>query len=46
MAALELKEPLDCNALLISFDPHFGREALDVMIGRLSKMGLVYFEGF
>ncbi|MEH2535161.1 hypothetical protein V1277_005540 [Bradyrhizobium sp. AZCC 1588] len=44
--AMEVGEPLDGSDDLLSFGPHFGREATDTMIFRLTKLGLVYFDDF
>jgi hypothetical protein len=46
LAALEVSEPLDENAYLISFGPHFGEEAMDTMNRRLIGIGLEYFDDF
>jgi hypothetical protein len=46
LAAMEVQAPLDCSKLLLSFGPHFGREALDDMTTRLTRLGLVYFDDF
>ena len=43
---LEAAAPLDSNETLASFGPHFGREALDEFLRRLSAAGLVYFDDF
>ena len=45
-AAMEAGKALDENDELLSFGPHFGREAADTMISRLTKLGLVYFDDF
>lgn len=44
--ALEVEEGLDGNGRLLSFGPHFGREALTTIMSRLTKLGLVYFDDF
>ena len=44
--ALEATAPLDANDQIVSFGPHFGRDALDTFIGRLSGMGLQYVDDF
>ena len=46
LAAMEAIEPLAGNADLLSFGPHFGREALDQVSARLTKLGLIYFDDF
>jgi hypothetical protein len=46
LAVLEVRQPLDCSDRLLSFGPHFGQEALDAMMARLTKLGLVYFDDF
>jgi hypothetical protein len=46
LAALEVSEPLDENAYLMSFGLHFGQEALDTMNQRLISIGLRYFDDF
>ena len=38
--------PLDSNERLASFGPHFGQEALDEFLRRLSAAGLAYFDDF
>jgi len=43
---LEASAPLDSNERLASFGPHFGQEALDEFLRRLSAAGLVYFDDF
>jgi hypothetical protein len=44
--ALDVPAPLDSNNCLISFGPHFGQEAVDILLGRLSGLGLKYFDDF
>ena len=44
--ALETSSPFDSNNEIASFGPHFGREALDTLIQRLTDLGLVYFDDF
>ena len=44
--AMETKEGLDGSNDLLSFGPHFGREALNTIIARLTNLGLVYFDDF
>ena len=39
-------KPLDMDNFLISFGPHFGREAVDAFTEQLSKLGLKYFDDF
>jgi hypothetical protein len=46
LKVLEVSAPLDRNEHLISFGPHFGQEALDVLLERLSELGLQYFDDF
>ena len=46
LTALEVDERLDGSDDLLSFGPHFGREALNTMISRLTALGLVYFDDF
>jgi hypothetical protein len=46
LAALETSAPLDRNDTIASFGPHFGREALDTLVRRLSDLGLKYFDDF
>jgi len=46
LGALETSEPLDSSETLISFGPHFGPEALDEFVRRLTSLGLVYFDDF
>src|SRR6185312_2342182 len=46
LTALEVNERLDGSNELLSFGPHFGREALNTMISRLTALGLVYFDDF
>jgi hypothetical protein len=45
-AAMEVAEQLDGSDHLLSFGPHFGREALNTIMARLTKLGLVYFDDF
>jgi hypothetical protein len=44
--SMEVGERFDASGDLLSFGPHFGREATDAMISRLTKLGLVYFDDF
>ncbi|OWT80357.1 MULTISPECIES: hypothetical protein [unclassified Achromobacter] len=44
--AMEGVNLLDENEDLISFGPCFGQETLDVLICRLSALGLSYFDDF
>ncbi|QHO77643.1 hypothetical protein ACH79_38440 [Bradyrhizobium sp. CCBAU 051011] len=44
--AMEVEEGLDVNDHLLSFGPHFGSEALNTIMSRLTKLGLVYFDDF
>jgi hypothetical protein len=44
--AMEGEERLDGSEDLLSFGPHFGREALNTIISRLTKLGLIYFDDF
>jgi hypothetical protein len=46
LKVLEVQAPFDSNNDLISFGPHFGQEPLDVLIHRLSELGLNYFDDF
>jgi hypothetical protein len=46
LTAMEVGGPLDGGEELLSFGPHFGREAADTMISRLTTLGLVYFDDF
>ena len=46
LAALEADAPLDCNDFLLTFGPHFGQEAMEAMVGRLTRLGLVYYDDF
>ena len=46
LKVLEVPAPLDSNDHLISFGPHFGRDALDALLKRLSALGLQYFDDF
>ena len=46
LSALEVSVPLDSNESLASFGPHFGREAVDEFLRRLTRLGLVYFDDF
>ena len=46
LAAIEVSSPYDSNDEIASFGPHFGREALDAIIQRLSDLGLTYFDDF
>jgi hypothetical protein len=46
LTALEVNARLDGSDDLLSFGPHFGREALDTMTSRLTALGLVYFDDF
>ena len=46
LTALEVNERLEGSDDLLSFGPHFGREALNTMISRLTALGLVYFDDF
>ena len=39
-------QPLDESEQLLSFEPSFGQEALDVFTSRLISIGLEYFEDF
>jgi hypothetical protein len=45
-AALEASAPFDSNDEIASFGPHFGGEALDTLLRRLSDLGLEYFDDF
>jgi hypothetical protein len=45
-AAMEVEAWLDRSDDLLSFGPHFGREALNTIVSRLTKLGLVYFDDF
>jgi len=44
--ALETSAPFDRNDEIASFGPHFGGEALETMVRRLSDLGLEYFDDF
>ena len=44
--AMEVEERLDGSDDLLSFGPHFGREALNTIVSRLTQLGLVYFDDF
>src|SRR5215475_12420481 len=46
LAAVEVSEPLDENAYLISFGPHFRQEVVHAMGDRLISVGLRYFDDF
>ncbi len=46
LKAMQASEPLDEDESLISFGPHFGREAAAEFIRRLEALGLVYGEDF
>jgi hypothetical protein len=46
LAAMEVEGWLDSSGDLLSFGPHFGREALNTIVSRLIKLGLVYFDDF
>ena len=46
LKVFEVPVPLDSNEHLISFGPHFGQEAVDVLLRRLSGLGLKYFDDF
>jgi hypothetical protein len=46
LGALEVSEPLDKNAYLVSFGPHFGQEAVHAMSDRLISIWLRYFDDF
>jgi len=45
-AVMEVGERLDGSDEILSFGPHFGREALNTIISRLIELGLVYFDDF
>jgi hypothetical protein len=40
LIALETSSPFDSNAEIASFGPHFGAEALETLVRRLSDLGL------
>ncbi len=40
------EKPLDADTQLLSFGPHFGREACDEYIRRLQELGLSYVDDF
>lgn len=44
--AMEVEAWLDGSDDLLSFGPHFGREALNTIVSRLIKLGFVYFDDF
>ena len=44
--AIETSSPFDSNAEIASFGPHFGAEALETLVRRLSDLGLKYFDDF
>jgi hypothetical protein len=44
--AMDAEERLDANDDLLSFGPHFGREALNTVLSRLTELGLIYFDDF
>jgi hypothetical protein len=46
LKVFSVKEPLDADSYLILFGPHFGQEALDALLERLSSIGLKYFDDF
>jgi hypothetical protein len=46
LKAMEVEQPLDGNADLVSFGPSFGEEAMNEFISRLKKLGLEYFDDF
>lgn len=46
LATMETTQPLDENQNLISFGPHFGREACNEFIRRLEQLGLTYGDDF
>ena len=46
LIALETSSPFDGNAEIASFGPHFGAEALETLVRRLSDLGLKYFDDF
>jgi hypothetical protein len=46
LIALETSAPFDSNAEIASFGPHFGAEALETLVRRLSDLGLKYFDNF
>ena len=43
---MQVSEAFDDSDELLSFGPHFGREAADMMVSRLTALGLVYFDDF
>jgi hypothetical protein len=45
-SAMDVGEPFDSCDDLLSFGPHFGREAADTMVSRLTNLGFVYFDDF
>lgn len=46
LAVMEVGERFDSSDDLLSFGPHFGREALNTIVSRLIKLGLIYFDDF
>jgi hypothetical protein len=46
LVALETSAPFDSNDEIASFGPHFGAEAAETLVRRLSDLGLKYFEDF
>jgi hypothetical protein len=45
-APRETSSPLDQNEELLSYGPHFGREAAEKFSDKLELLGLKYFEDF
>jgi len=46
LMALDVSTPFDRDGEIASFGPHFGAEALDTFVRRLSDLGLEYFDDF
>ncbi|MCK1272656.1 MULTISPECIES: hypothetical protein [unclassified Bradyrhizobium] len=46
LKTLEVDQPLDQSDDLLSFGPHFGREALKAMSARLTELGFIYHDDF
>jgi hypothetical protein len=46
LMALEISAPFDGNEQIASFGPHFGQQALDTFVRRLSELGMRYFDDF
>ncbi|KRR25229.1 hypothetical protein CQ14_09420 [Bradyrhizobium lablabi] len=44
--AMEVEVQLGGSNDLLTFGPHFGREALNTIVSRLTRLGLIYFDDF